>query len=210
MTEQNVEDMETEGGQNAEVPVDSQPHEAVKDPEAQLEDSKEEIAKVSSDDHPDASVPEKGKCPDPPPSSFIFPGLISDNHQNSPSLHSSPNNGLNQITDHIAGSRDIDTLSAAMPSLDLNSDDKWPPLGHPVPQTPCPYNLRSMVGKSGPSVSVGGLGVMASQSLPKNKRGIISDLSKAKLKAKLDVADGKQYSIPGVLRVVQNPGSVIK
>lgn len=35
-------------------------------------------------------------------------------------------------------------------------------------------------------------------------------MSKAKLKAKLDVADGKQYSIPGVLRAAQPPVDVLK
>ena len=97
-----------------------------------------------------------------------------------------------------------------MPSLDLKCEEKWPPLVSPVQHTPCPYNLRSMGLKLGPSGVVGGLGHSTSHGFAKNKRGRKSDLSKAKLKAKLDVADGKQHYIPGVLRVVQTPESVIK
>jgi len=210
MEKQYVEDMETEGIQKEAATEEPQPHESVKASEDQPEDAKEENVKDSSADLPPVKEPEKGMCSDPPSLPIHCPEHFSVSHHDSPSFLPSLNDGINKILDIPEGSPDIDTLSAAMPSLDLNSEEVWPPLVPPVPLTPCPYNLRSMVGKSGSSSSVGGLGIMTSQSLPKNKRGRISDLSKAKLKAKLDVANGKQHSILGVLRAVQSPLSVIK
>lgn len=94
--------------------------------------------------------------------------------------------------------------------LDLNCVKHWPPLSPPVQNTPCPYNLRSLGNKVDQNETFGGLGRLSTQGVSRGKRGRKSDLSKAKLKAQLDVADGKQFSIPGVLRAVQTPELVKK
>jgi len=64
--------------------------------------------------------------------------------------------------------------------------------------------------KQDQSEACSGLGLYPSQGPQRGKRGRKSNLSKAKLKAKIDVADGKQFSIPGVLRAVQTPEPVKK
>jgi len=76
------------------------------------------------------------------------------------------------------------------------------------------YNLRSHSKKSATlqivPESVGGLCPESSKSISKKGRGRKSLLSKAQAKAKFDVADGKQMSIPGVLRAAKTPEMVIK
>lgn len=170
-------------------------------------EAKEETVRDSIADQNLAKDPEKGMCSDLP---LQFPEHNSESLHKMPSLSHNQNEGLNENKDTSMGEPDIETISAAMPSLDLNCEDVWPPLVPPVPHTPCPYNLRSSGGKPGSSGSVRGLGQLVPQGFSKNKRGQKSDLSKAKLKAKLDVDDGKQHSIPGVLRAVQTPDFVIK
>lgn len=104
----------------------------------------------------------------------------------------------------------IDLISAAIPALDLNCEgcsSEPPPL---VPLPSCPYNLRSLDHKSDPQSSVGGIDQALPQSQPRKKRGRKSSLSMAQVKAKHDVADGKQLSIPGALRAVQGPEKVPK
>lgn len=87
--------------------------------------------------------------------------------------------------------------------LDLKCDKNWPPLTPPAQNAPCPYNFRSMGFKPEQNEAFSGLDQIPSQGMPRGKRGRKSDISKEKLKAKIDVAHGKQYSIPGVLRAVQ-------
>ena len=93
---------------------------------------------------------------------------------------------------------------------DLNCDKHWPPLSPRAQKTPCPYNLRSLGNKADQNVAFGGLDRTSIQGVIRGKRGRKSDISKAKLKAKLDVADGKQVSILGALRAVQTPEQVKK
>lgn len=104
----------------------------------------------------------------------------------------------------------IEDLSAAMPSLDLNSDRVSLEPGPSTVFPPCPYNLRSLDNKPITSVSVGGIGSLPSHSQSRKKRGRKSNLSMAQLKAKFDVADGKQQSITVALRAAQAPEEVIK
>lgn len=145
-----------------------------------------------------------------PPISLQDPEHVLNNMHIPPSVISHYLSGQKNIAVNPNNKHDIDTISDALPSLDLNSEEHWPPLVSPPSHNPCPYNLRSMGGKSVSSAVVGGLGKTLSCSTAKIKRGRKSDLLKAKLKAKLDVADGKQQSIPGVLRAVQTPEQVIK
>jgi len=119
------------------------------------------------------------------------------------------NNAVENM-DHILIYPNVDTIAEALPDLDINCEYQWPPLSHSAARSLCPYNLRSMGGKQSDSGTLGGLGQTSSQSCSKNKRGRKSDMSKAKLKAKPDVADGKQYSIPGVLRAAHPPERVKK
>jgi len=112
--------------------------------------------------------------------------------------------------EHLTTSSNIETIANAFPSLDINCEENWPPLTIPPSRPHCPYNLRSLGGKLDDQGTSGGLGLIPPQNSYKNKRGRKSDMSKAKLKAKLDVADGKQYSIPGVLRAAHPLEGVIK
>lgn len=105
---------------------------------------------------------------------------------------------------------DPESLSGELPFPDLKCAQTWPPLTPPAQNVPCPYNLRSMGIKHDQSEACSGLGHYPSLGPQRGKRGRKSDLSKAKLKAKIDVADGKQFSIPGVLRAVQTPEPVKK
>lgn len=104
----------------------------------------------------------------------------------------------------------VESIVEALPTLDINCESQWPPLAISVPRTPCPYNLRSMGGNPEGPGFLGGLGPNLAQNYAKNKRGRKSHMSKAKLKAKLDVADGKQHSIQGVLRAAHPLEGVIK
>lgn len=149
-------------------------------------------------------------CSDFSPSPFLFSDQNKDtSHLISPLPCKHKKGIIGNIAASLGGT-DIESILAAMPSLDLNTEDVLPPPVSSVLHTPCPYNLRSLGGKPGLSGSVGGIGQLPPQGHTKNKRGSKSDLSKDKLKAKFDVADRKQQSITGVLRAVQTPENVIK
>ena len=151
----------------------------------------EHVKEAPANDLP-SNDPESGKCSRPSHTSPPVPDNCSVSMNILSSCHLSHND------DHITNiepdkiSPEINSILDALPSLDLNCEDAWPPLVPPASHTPCPYNLRSMGGKSGSSGVVGGLGHSSSQAPAKNKRGRHSHLSKAQFKAKLDVADGKQ------------------
>lgn len=104
----------------------------------------------------------------------------------------------------------IEIISADIPSLDMNcvgfSPEPCPLVLNPI----CPYNLRSLDNKPDPFTSVGSIDSSLPQSMIRKKRGRKSNLSMAQVKAKHDVADGKQQLIPGALRVVQGPDIVLK
>lgn len=204
------DDMEIEGTQNTPAPKVNKSHEAAEIPGSIPAEAEEEIAKDNPAEEPQSIDHEIGMCSGPPLSPHLAPEHTSVSMQCSPAFPPPHDEGPNETIDPSSLSPDINSISAAMPSLDLNCEDAWPPLVPPVPHTQCPYNLRSLGGKSGKPGVVGGLGQSTSQGSAKNKRGRQSHLSKAKLKAKLDVADGKQYSIPGVLRAVQPHDYVVK
>lgn len=203
--------METEGIQKGFPKEEPQHNEPIKDMDLESVKAKEETAgETNATQISPANEKEKGMCsvfPQPP---LLFPDQNIDSHHVNSSLSPKHKKDTIENIDASMGGNDIDSISAAMPSLDLNCEDVWPPLIPSIPHIPCPYNLRYLGGKSGSSGSVGGLGEMGPQGLSKNKRGRKSNLSKAKLKAKLDVANGKQHSITGVLRAVQTPENVIK
>jgi len=109
----------------------------------------------------------------------------------------------------------IESLTAAIPSIDLNCEDVSPNGLGPVLSSPvCHYNLRSLDKKHGRKFEipdqVGGLAPSSSQVFIRKARGRKSNLSKAQVKAKFDVADGKQMSIPGALRAANPLENVLK
>ena len=77
------------------------------------------------------------------------------------------------------------------------------------PKTP-PYNLRSLANRTGKGLVIGGLASDPVSIGPRKLRGRKSYLSKAQLKAKLDIADGKQRSLSGVLRAAQPPSQGLR
>lgn len=105
----------------------------------------------------------------------------------------------------------IESITATIPSLDLNYEDAPLGLKYLVPSTPaCHYILRSLDKKHVIPKPDGGLGPSSSQAFKRKARGRKSNLSKAQVKAKYDVADGKQMSIPGALRAENPKENVIK
>lgn len=76
------------------------------------------------------------------------------------------------------------------------------------------YNLRSLhktpAHKNELNETVGGLSTETSKGTSIKGRGRKSLLSKAQVKAKYDVVDGKQMSIPGALRAAKTSEMVIK
>ena len=81
------------------------------------------------------------------------------------------------------------------------------PLSSSLPEAPH-YNLRPLATRARKGFVVGGLSSDPNPFGPRKARGRNSELSKAQLKAKIDIADGKQKSLFGVLRVAlpPNPG----
>ena len=65
------------------------------------------------------------------------------------------------------------------------------------------YNLRSLDKKPEAVDTIGGIGMEIPQASRKKTRGRKSLLSKAQVKAKYDMEDGKQMSISGVLRAAK-------
>ena len=105
----------------------------------------------------------------------------------------------------------VDDISAAIPSLDLNREDDPYEEANSNPSHPvCHYNLRSLDKKPETLETVGGIGLTPPPSLKRKIRGRKSNLSKAQVKAKFDVADGKQMSITGALRAAITPDLVVK
>lgn len=207
---QEVEELEMEENVKEAEVEEPQLHEATQINDSQPADAVVEITKDAVADLQSDSAQDKGMCSGFPSISLQIPEHISISVKNTPSsfpLHNLDQNDKVEVPKIMS---DIDSISVALPSLDLNSEEKWPPLASPSNHNPFPYNLRSMGGESGLPVTAGGLGQSLGFSSAKNKRGRKSDLSKAKLKANIDVADGNQYSIPGVLRAVQTPDQVIK
>lgn len=71
-----------------------------------------------------------------------------------------------------------------------------------------PYNLRPLAIRKGKGLIVGGLELdMVSVGLRK-LRGRKTNLSKAQLKAIIDIVGGKQMSLPRVLRAKQSPPEI--
>jgi len=111
--------------------------------------------------------------------------------------------------------KNIEQIIADIPSIDLNSEVISLDFLVTGGSTPARiYNLRSLSKKTDPSPDlgdpVGGLGPSSSKPSQNKGRGRKSELSKAQVKAKLDVADGKQRLISGVLRAAKPPEAVIK
>ena len=79
-----------------------------------------------------------------------------------------------------------------------------PPPPPCIPKKP-PYNLRSMTKKSLKGEVIGGLESNPILVGPRKMQGTKSNLSKAQVKEKIDIVDGKQLSLSGVLRVAQAP-----
>lgn len=106
----------------------------------------------------------------------------------------------------LADHAQVDSIIMSIPQLNLNcervldkkSEEKCVPLfvaKH--------YNLCSHDKKPVSMEPVGGLGMDLTLSSMQKPRGRKSNLSKAQVKAKFDMVDGKKMSIPGVLRVVK-------
>ena len=73
-----------------------------------------------------------------------------------------------------------------------------------IPKSPA-YNLRSLMNRPWRREAIGGLESNHVPFGPRKLRGRKSNLSKAQLKHKIDIADGKHRSLSGVLRAVQPP-----
>ena len=93
-------------------------------------------------------------------------------------------------------------LSTMVPLPEVESDIA--PSQSGIPEKP-PYNLRSSVKKPWEGEAIGGLESSDVPVGPRKLRGRKSNLSKAQVKAKLDISDGKQWSLSRVLRSAQSP-----
>ena len=103
----------------------------------------------------------------------------------------------------------VENITAAIPSIDLNCEDEPPEEAKLVSASLiCHYNLISLDKKPERLGSFGGIGRTSPQI--KKVRGRKSSLSNAKVRAKIDVADGKQMTIHGALRAVNPQETVIK
>lgn len=78
------------------------------------------------------------------------------------------------------------------------------------PPTAPPYNLRSLSLRIGKETAPGGLEQDIVPIGPRKSRGRKSNLSKAKQKAIIDIVDGKQKSLTGVLRAAKPPSVSLK
>lgn len=84
-------------------------------------------------------------------------------------------------------------------------DDPAPPDSQiPIPENP-PYNLRPLANRKGKGMAIGGLASNPMACGTRKLRGRKSNLSKAQLQAVVDIAYGKQLSIPRVLRAEPPP-----
>ena len=101
----------------------------------------------------------------------------------------------------------VDSIITSIPKIDLNCEGV-PGEEEGVRRGPLPgsnyYYLCSHDKKSTPLETVWGLGMDLSLSNKRKSRGRKTNLPKAQIRAKIDIADGKQMSISEVLRVA-NP-----
>ena len=115
---------------------------------------------------------------------------------------------------------DLSTLNLSFSSLDsviLSIPDLSGPsssIAVEAPQVPCsqnsdsdllPYNLRPRENRGGSGLAVGGLASNPVVIGARKLRGRKSNLSKAQSKTVVDIADGKQMSLTGVLRAERPP-----
>lgn len=163
-----------------------------------------------SDDQPlmDSSAPVKDAV-----SGDEHPGMQSSSLLSAIKIDS-VGGGLSKLNTCNEVMHNIENLSDALPSLNLNCED-FPPLSMGNgSSTARHYNLRSHSKKPGCSSElsepVGGLGTETPKSISKKGRGRKSMLSKTQAKAIFDVADGKQMTIPGALRAAKPPETVLK
>lgn len=208
----NAADMETE------IQMEVQPSEHVhQENQVTSTDKESNLEKVSAKEH----LPERtsqpsegvmGMCSDSsiPPVHIVESMDVCMEHSLSNNFVSSLKK--NSILNHeeINVRPVIEDISAALPSLDLNSEGVSNDPGPSALLPSCPYNLRSLDQNAITHVSVGGIGPLPSQSQSRKKRGRKSNFSMAQIKAKFDVADGKQQSIPGALRAAHPLEEVIK
>ena len=85
-----------------------------------------------------------------------------------------------------------------------------PPLDSAPPSSAPPYNLRSLVIRTGKEIAPGGLEQDLVPIGPRKSRGRKSNMSKARQKAIFDIVDGKQKSLTGVLRAAKPPSDSLK
>lgn len=96
-----------------------------------------------------------------------------------------------------------------MPKINLNCEEVPCDSGNITisPGKPvCHYNLHSFDERPATGDLIGGLGMDVPQISMNKSRGRKYFLSKAQVKAKFDVADGKQLSFPRVLRAAKPCG----
>ena len=79
-----------------------------------------------------------------------------------------------------------------------------------LPSIAPPYNLRSLAFRTGKETVLGGLEQDLVPIGPRKSRGRKSSMSKAKQKAIIDIVDGKQKSLTGVLRAAKPPSVSLK
>ena len=83
--------------------------------------------------------------------------------------------------------------------------DPSPPCSRPTVSEPLPYNLRPRADRRGSGLVVGGLASNPIVIGARKMRGRKSNLSIAQSKVVVDIADGKQMSLTGVLRAERPP-----
>ena len=107
----------------------------------------------------------------------------------------------------------VDSITSSIPKINLNCEEILNEICE-VKTSPskstCHYNLCSLDKKLVSGEPVEGLGMDTSQASLRKPKGRNSYLSMAQVKEKFDVADGKQLSIPGVLRAAKPCKGVTK
>lgn len=130
------------------------------------------------------------------------PSLLSPIKENETCIRSNPHYHT------LIDPEGIETITTSIPKIDLNYEGSSLSSSKteskiPVPKSKCHYNLRSLDKRLMAEGPIGGIGMEIPQTSRKKSRGRKSLLSKAKVKAKYDMEDGKQMSITGVLRVAK-------
>lgn len=107
----------------------------------------------------------------------------------------------------------LDSIITSIPILNLSGPSSVGS-GLPIPSViyldKPHYNLLPQEKRDHPNDPVGGLNLLYDTVGPPKTWGRKSNLSKAQLKAKLDIADGKQISLKGSLGAVMTPVVVSK